>query len=69
MAMRLFTARATWDGEWWKIIVSDVPGALTHVRDRDDAPARIREAIARALDIPEDGFNVQVDFDVRMGDA
>ncbi len=64
MAMPLFTARAKWDGEWWVIIVSDVPGALTHVRDRDDAAARLREAIALALDIPQDSFNVQVDFDI-----
>ena len=51
MAMPLFTARAKRDKEWWLIIVSDVPGALTHVRNRDDAGAKLREAIARALSI------------------
>jgi predicted RNase H-like HicB family nuclease len=66
MAIPLFTARAKWDGEWWVIIVSDVPEALTHVRDRDDAAARIREAIALSLDIPQGSFNVQVDFDVMV---
>jgi predicted RNase H-like HicB family nuclease len=69
MAMPLFTARAGWDGEWWVIVVSDVPGALTHVRHRDDAAARLREAIGLSLDIPQDSFNVQVDFDVIQGPA
>lgn len=46
------------------IIVSDVLGALTHVRHRDDTAARLREVVALSLDVLPDGFNVQVDFDV-----
>ena len=64
MAMPLFTARR----QVGRRVVGDHrlgrAGALTHVRDRDDAAARLREAIALALDIPQDSFNVQVDFDV-----
>ncbi len=63
-AIPLFKARAKWDGEWLVIVVSDVPGALIHVRHRDDAAAKIREAISLALDIPGGSFNVQVDYDV-----
>lgn len=36
---------AKWDAGWWEVVVSDVPGALTHVRHRDDvveiAPRRV----------------------------
>jgi hypothetical protein len=64
MGMPLFTARAKRNRGWWVLVVSEVPGALTHVQNRDDAGAKLREAIARSLDIPQDSFNVQVDFDV-----
>ncbi len=64
MGMPLFTARAKRDKGWWLLVVSELPGVLIHVRNRDDAGAKLREAIARSLDIPQDSFNVQIDFDV-----
>lgn len=69
MGMPLFTAWAKRDKGWWLLVVSEVPGALTHVRNRDDAGAKLREAIARSLDIPRDSFNVQIDFDVLVSPA
>lgn len=59
--MSIFTVTATRSKGWWAIH-ADVPGAIVWTQSRrlDHVDDIAREAIALALDIPEDSFELEV---------
>ncbi len=48
------------DGKFWFLRVPELPGVLTRVRRLEQAPEMIRDAIALMLNVPADGFDVDV---------
>lgn len=68
--MKHYTVTATRNDGWWAIH-ADVPGTIvwTQARRLDQVEATVREAIALALDVPEDSFALdirpQIDDDLR----
>lgn len=57
--MTTYTVTAERDGKWWAIH-ADVPNAIVYSQARTEAEIEpmIREAIALALDVPEDSFDI-----------
>ena len=58
-----YTARAARIGRSWAIHIRELPHVQTRSRRLDQAEAAAREAIALALDAPEDSFQVVVQPD------
>lgn len=56
----VFKVLAERAGAIWFISVPDVPGALASVRRREYVESIARAAIARVVDLPEDGFDVEI---------
>lgn len=56
----VFKVLAERAGAIWFISVPDVPGALASVRRRDYIESIARAAIARVVNLPEDGFDVEI---------
>jgi predicted RNase H-like HicB family nuclease len=62
----LYTARAERDGELWDITVPEVPEAHSKARTQEEAAILIKEAIATVLNIPDESFDVQIDFEGKV---
>ena len=63
--MRTFEVTVTRSGEWWALCAS-VPGASVHGQTRrlDRAETVAREAIALALDVPDDSFTMAIEVEL-----
>lgn len=63
--MTVYTATASRHDNWW-VLDAAVPGAVvvTEVRRIEQAEAMLRDAIATALDIPSDSFDVTIDLEL-----
>lgn len=55
-----YTAVYTRSGEWWAITVPEVPGVFSQARTISEVEPMASEAIALMLDVPKDGFEVEV---------
>ncbi len=65
--MKTYRARARRSGDWWAIDVTDLPGAFTQAKRVAQVEPRVREVIALLLDVPESGFEVDVDYQLPKG--
>lgn len=59
-----YTVRAERDGNWWGIEVVGVEGAFSQAKRLDQVAAMAREVIALLLEVPEDSFDLTVEFDL-----
>jgi predicted RNase H-like HicB family nuclease len=57
----IYVVTATRTDDWWALEVPEVPGATSRARRLDQAEGAAREAIAVLLDVPADGFGVEVE--------
>lgn len=67
--MMTYVARCLRSGDWWAIEVPEVPGVHTQAKRLEQVEAMAREAIALMLGIPEDSFNVEVQWELPHGAA
>lgn len=62
------TAKATRSGEWWAVMVPEVPGAFTQVKRLEQVGAMAADAVATLLEIPIEDIEVTL-APVLMGSA
>ncbi len=55
-----YTVRAERSGDWWALVVPELPGAFSQVRDLKDAERNAREAVALMLDVDPGSFDLSV---------
>jgi hypothetical protein len=58
-----YAARAVRNGRWWSIEVRELRGVRAQARRLDQVGSMAREAIAIALQAPDDAFDVAVQVD------
>lgn len=59
-----YRATARRDGRWWFVQVPGEQGMYTQVRRLDQAEAMIREVVSLVRQVPEDSFDVVVEYDL-----
>lgn len=57
---KTYTAEAVRSGRWWAIRVPEVPGVFSQARNLQEVRAMATDAIALVLDVPADGFDVDL---------
>ncbi len=57
----IYTATAVRNGRWWALEVPEIGGVCAQARRLDQAAPMVREAIALALDVSEDTFDVLIE--------
>ncbi len=57
---KTYTAEAVRSGRWWAIRVPEVPGVFSQARNLQEVRAMAADAIALVLDVPADGFDVEL---------
>lgn len=65
MSKPTYHATAERSEKWWAISVHDLPEGLTGVtqgKTREEAELMARDVIACLLDVPEDSFDVELEF-------
>lgn len=62
-----YTARCVRAGDWWAIIVPEVPGVFSQARRLDQAEEMARDAIAAMLRVSPRSFDVSVSPDLPGG--
>ena len=62
-----YTARCVRAGDWWAIIVPEVPGVFSQARRLDQAEEMARDAIAAMLRVSPRSFDVRVCPDLPGG--
>ena len=62
-----YTARCVRAGDWWAIVVPEVPGVFSQARRLDQAEAMARDAIAAMLRVSPQSFDVRVSPDLPSG--
>ena len=61
MAMKTYTILAERDGAWWSLQAKELPGAISQVRNIEDAGI-IKEAISFLSGIPEDDITIAIEI-------
>ena len=61
----LYTARCERSGRWWAVHVPEINGVRTQARRLDQVEAMARDAIAGALDVPPDSFDIGFEINWR----
>ena len=62
MVKASYRARARKLDATWILDVPQVPGVFAEVSEFHDVEYRAREAIAEILDVPDDGFDLEVEL-------
>ena len=57
----LYTVTAVRRGKWWALDVPALHGVQSQARRLDQADAKIRDAVAMTLDVPEDSFDLAIE--------
>ena len=55
-----YTARCKRSGDWWAIVVAEVPGVFSQARRLDQVDEMARDAISALLQVPPQSFDVRV---------
>lgn len=71
MKRRVFHAQCTRSQDWWTVVITNQPGAVTQVKRLDQVEAMVRDMLSLLLEIPADSFDVQVEplWDQGLADA
>jgi hypothetical protein len=63
-----YEVRAERDGDWWRLTVPAVRGAISQVRRLSDIEDYIRDPIAYVLGVAPDSFDITVNADIDVSD-
>lgn len=60
VAQATYTAQCVRSGDWWAIVVPEVPGVFSQCRRLDQVEDMARDAVALILRVPSNSFDITV---------